>query len=36
MIEIVPSGDCIVIIKDLNDMKSSTLTNYIEKLKILF
>ena len=34
MIEIVPSGDCIVIIKDLNDMKSSTLTNYIEKLKL--
>ena len=34
MIEIVPSGDSIIIIKELNNLKSSTLTNYIEKLNL--
>ena len=34
MIKIVPSGDSIVIIKDLNNLKSSILTNYIEKLNL--
>ena len=35
MIKIVPSGDSIVIIKDLNkSLKSSILTNYIEKLNL--
>ena len=34
MTKIVPSGDSIVIIKDLNNLKSSILTNYIEKLNL--
>lgn len=35
MTKIVPSGDSIVIIKDLNkSLKSSILTNYIEKLNL--
>ena len=34
MIKIVPSGDSIIIIKDLNDLKSSTLTNYLVKLNL--
>ena len=32
MIKIVPSGDTIIILKDLKNLKSSTLTSYIEKL----
>ena len=34
MIKIVPSGDSIIIIKDLNDLKSSTLTNYLINLNL--
>ena len=34
MIKIVPSGDSIIIIKDLNDLKSSALTNYLLKLNL--
>ena len=34
MIKIIPSGDSIIIIKDLNDLKSSTLTNYLVKLNL--
>jgi len=34
MIKIVPSGDSIIIIKDLNNLKSSTLTNYLVKLNL--
>ena len=34
MTKIVPSGDSIIIIKDLNNLKSSILTNYIEKLNL--
>ena len=34
MIKIVPSGDSIIIIKDLNDLKSSTLTNYLINLDL--
>mgnify|MGYP001184521527 FL=1 len=34
MIKIVPSGDSIIIIKDLNNLKSSALTNYLLKLNL--
>ena len=34
MIKIVPSGDSIIIINNLNNLKSSTLTNYLEKLEL--
>ena len=34
MTKIVPPGDSIVIIKDLNNLKSSILTNYIEKFNL--
>jgi len=34
MIKIVPSGDSIIIIKDLNNLKSSSLTNYLLKLNL--
>ena len=34
MIKIVPSGDSIIIINNLNNLKSSTLTDYLEKLEL--
>ena len=34
MIKIVPSGDSIIIINNLNNLKSSTLTDYLEKLDL--
>ena len=34
MIKIVPSGDSIIIIQDLKNLKSSSLSSYIEKLKL--
>ena len=34
MIKIVPSGDSIIIINNLNNLKTSTLTDYLEKLEL--
>ena len=34
MIKIVPSGDSIIILNNLNNLKSSTLTDYLEKLEL--
>ena len=34
MIKIVPSGDSIIIINNLNNLKSSTLSDYLEKLEL--
>ena len=34
MIKIVPSGDSIIIIQDLKNLKSSSLSSYIEKLNL--
>ena len=34
MIKIVPSGDSIIIINNLNNLKTSTLTEYLEKLEL--
>tara|TARA_Y100000813_G_C24085562_1_gene315567 strand:+ start:200 stop:850 length:651 start_codon:yes stop_codon:yes gene_type:complete len=34
MIKIVPSGDSIIIINNLNSLKTSTLTDYLEKLEL--
>ena len=34
MIKIVPSGDSIIIINNLNNLKSSTLADYLEKLEL--
>ena len=34
MIKIVPSGDSIIIINNLNNLKSSILTDYLEKLEL--
>ena len=34
MIKIVPSGDSIIIIQDLKNLKSSSLSRYIEKLNL--
>ena len=34
MIKIVPSGDSIIIINNLNNLKASTLTDYLEKLEL--
>ena len=34
MIKIVPSGDSIIIINNLNNLKTSSLTDYLEKLEL--